>query len=289
VHPAWVIPYTIFVILLLAAQALALGLMLFDQRARLRGHSLLEGGRRFKDGPVDEADLAGLPAPVARWLRYCGVPGAPVPRGVRLRQRGRFRLGADKPWMPLRALQYYTLDPPQFLWFTRMRIGGLPLIGGGDFFSGGRGQLSIRLLEFIRLADASGPKLDEAELLRWLSEIIWLPAAALSPAIEWEALDDSRARASIRHAGSEASAVFHFNAEGCVSSISASRYMGFSGDARRENWVAPVLGWGEFEPGAGYGRMRLPSIAAALWRLPDGDLAYIELEVTQISYDPADI
>lgn len=285
----WIILYSLFVILLLLAQALALGALLFDQRARLRGAALLQESRRCREGMLAEADLAALPAPVARWLRTSGVLGKPMPASLRLRQSGRFRLGADKPWMPLRALQYYSLDPPQFLWFVRMRLGGLPLIGGGDFYTGGEGQVSMRLYEIFHLADSQGEKLNQGELLRYLSEIIWFPAAALTPAISWQARDDSSAAATIRHGETTASAVFHFSPDGLPSCITAERYMGLGPEATLEQWETPLWDFREFQPGAAYGTLTLPAAGAALWRLADGELRYVELEILEIEYDPAGV
>jgi hypothetical protein len=49
----------------------------------------------------------------------------------RLRTR-RFRTGLDKPWMPLSASQYYTVNPPGFIWnrYSAVRIQKLSNIKG---------------------------------------------------------------------------------------------------------------------------------------------------------------
>ncbi|MCZ2860585.1 DUF6544 family protein [Blastococcus sp. VKM Ac-2987] len=48
-------------------------------------------------GPVTEADLAGLPAAAARYLRAMGVVGRPRTWSFRAHLRGRFRLRPGGP------------------------------------------------------------------------------------------------------------------------------------------------------------------------------------------------
>jgi hypothetical protein len=64
-------------------------------------------------GVVTEEMLADLPEPVRRYLRYTGVVGRPFPGTIRLRQNGRMRAG---PWLPLEAEEYYSVQPPGFVW-----------------------------------------------------------------------------------------------------------------------------------------------------------------------------
>ena len=46
-------------------------------------------------------------------------------------------------------------------------------------------------------------------------------------------------------------------------------------------WAAPTYAYGELEG------LRLPVRGAAVWTLPDGtELPYIEVELTEIEYDP---
>ena len=72
--------------------------------------------------------LQDLPEPVRRYLTYTGVVGKPWIDTVYLKQAGRFRQGADRPWMPLSAEEYYTTDPPALVWNARFKVAGLPLL-----------------------------------------------------------------------------------------------------------------------------------------------------------------
>jgi len=46
-----------------------------------------------------------------------------------------------------------------------------------------------------------------------------------------------------------------------------------------ETWSTPVTGYGEFEG------LRLPTRGKATWKLPGGDLEYIEVTITDLHYD----
>ncbi|MFO0759709.1 MAG: DUF6544 family protein, partial [Byssovorax sp.] len=64
---------------------------------------------------VTEADLAPLPAPVQRYLRFVGVVGHPEPRAFRVRFNGRIRSGPTAPWMSFTGEQHSAVHPPSRL------------------------------------------------------------------------------------------------------------------------------------------------------------------------------
>ena len=72
--------------------------------------------------------LHDLPEPVRRYMEFTGVVGTPWIDSVHLKQTGRFRLGPDRPWMPLVAQETYTTDPPSLTWNARFKVAGLPLL-----------------------------------------------------------------------------------------------------------------------------------------------------------------
>ena len=74
------------------------------------------------------------------------------------------------------------------------------------------------------------PTTTGAELLRWLAEAAWLPAALLpSPRIAWTALDDHSARPTLTHAGQTVNCLVHFNERGEIAVCEASRYFNDTG------------------------------------------------------------
>ena len=61
-------------------------------------------------------DFKKYPAPVQRYLLYSRVIGTLKPQLVRLKQRGKFQTSPEQGWKDFEAVQYYTIDPPGFVW-----------------------------------------------------------------------------------------------------------------------------------------------------------------------------
>lgn len=112
--------------LVAVAAAVALGAKFsFERRMAREINTMLADARPSNAQIITERDLERLPEPVRRWLRHSHVVGSPLPTTVRLRQNGQFQM-AGRGWMPFAAEQYFTINPPGFLWkatFTWWRYG----------------------------------------------------------------------------------------------------------------------------------------------------------------------
>jgi hypothetical protein len=128
-------------------------------------------------GVVTEEMLADLPDPVRRYLRYTGVVGQPFPGTIRLRQKGTMRFGQR--WLPLDAEEHYSVQPPGFVWAGTARLGPLPVARARDMYAGGEGQMLVKVASLWLVVDASGEQMNQGEMMRYLSEMIWFPAAFL--------------------------------------------------------------------------------------------------------------
>jgi len=273
----WVIAAVLAGALVGALSVVAVGRSAAERRVAAEIDQLLARGASAPRAGLGEAQLAGLPEPVRRWLRYSQVVGRERPATVRLRQTGLFRLGPDRGWMPFEAEQYYTTDPPGFVWVARFRAAPGLSIFGRDRYADGTGSIRMWLLYVIPVARKSGGGLDQGALLRYLNEIMWFPAAAASPYVAWEARDARSARATMRYGGVSGSATFVFDGRGRLVDMTADRHDDAAGGVRP--WSTPVGGYGEF---AG---VRVPLEGEGRWRYPSGDFAYIRLRVTTLEYD----
>src|SRR6266540_1088236 len=121
-------------------------------------------------GIVTEAMLQDLPEPVRRYLTYTGVVGKPLVGTVHLRQKGKMRLGAGQPWLPLDAEQYYSVRPPGFVWSGTIHLGPLPLARARDRYLDGNGNMLIKAGSVVTVADATGAEMDQGSMMRYLSE-----------------------------------------------------------------------------------------------------------------------
>jgi hypothetical protein len=215
--------------------------------------------------------LTDLPEPVRRYLRYTGVVGKPFPGTVRLHQKGRMRPAPGQPWIPLDAEEHYSVQPPGFVWAGAARLGPLPVARARDMYADGHGRMLVKVA-------SRWPVTDQAAMMRYLSEMIWFPAAFLAGNISFEAVDDSSARVTLTDHGRTATGTLVFDQEGRVTGFVAQRYR-TAGASSPEPWSTPVTGYGEFEG------LRLPVRGQAIWKLPGGDLEYIEVTITDLRYD----
>jgi hypothetical protein len=226
---------------------------------------------------VHADELTRLPPIVSRWLRQAGVVGRARVQVVELTQHGEMQTSRGAKWMPFCATQWSTTHIPGFVWAAD--VAALPgvSIAGLDRYIAGQGATRIELASLIPIANASGSRIDQGSLVRFLAELIWYPSAALEPYIFWQQIGETAARATICNRGIAASAEFHFDHFGNIVSIEAERYR----DETLSTWVL------EADP-AGYtrlGAMRLPLKWDVSWREEDGDWTWLHLTVDDIRYD----
>ncbi len=231
-------------------------------------------------GRIVTADmLQRLPEPVQRYMAYTGVVGKPWTDTVRLRQTGRFRMAADRPWMPLTAVQTYTTNPPSFDWKARFRIAGLPLMAARDSYQAGHTHMHGRVAGLFTVFDARGEQADQGSMLRYLNEMTWFPIAFLGDNIAWQGVDDRTAQVTFTDQGKSVSARMLFDDAGRVTNFVAQRYREDKGSYSLDRWETPMTGYGTL------GGLNLPTRGYAVWKLPAGDLKYADLEITEIEYN----
>jgi hypothetical protein len=265
------------------AASLVIANRVFDREAQRDAEELFANSRTPEAGRepriLREDDIAGLPEPVQRWLRHSGVIGKERVNTVRLKQRGFFRMRKDQPWSPIEAEQYYTVDPPAFVWHATMKPSRFIWIKGEDRYMGGKGRMRIMLMGMVPIIDMQGPKLDQATLVRYLSEMPWFPSAALSEYITWEPIDDTSAKATMTYEGVTASGIFHFHPDGSLKDMVAQRYRLVGKDLVLDTWETPAEGEREFNG------VTIAARGEAIWKLSTGDEPYGRLEIAEIEYN----
>lgn len=228
--------------------------------------------------PTELASAGTLPAPVARYRALAVGDRAPV-RTLRLRHGGTFRMSVKDRARPIRGTQLFTADPPGFVWSGRVHVFPGVWVDARDMSIAGAGSMRVFLDDTIRLADASGPGLDQGSALRLLAEMPWYPTALFDArTVRWAAIDETHARATLRLGDDEVSGTFEFRADGLPRRMTAER-VGEGGVLRP--WSGVYRDWRTVSG------MRVPFEAEVSWQLETGTFTYAHWRVDSMEYDEA--
>lgn len=129
--------------------------------------------------PFREAEIAGLPDLVQRFLRGAIAPGAPMTSAVRLTMRGSIKVGR---WVPFTSREI--LDPHRgFVWSARAAW----LLTGSDHYLDGQGAMAFSLLGRVPVVQGDGADLARSAAGRAGAEACWAPTALLPRfGVGWE-------------------------------------------------------------------------------------------------------
>jgi hypothetical protein len=228
---------------------------------------------------VPPTALDGLPEPVQRYLTWTGVVGQPWIHTADVRQSGRFRQGADGPWMPLTAEQRFTTHPPSMVWNATFKRYGLPLVRARDAYRDGEGRMFGKLAGLFTIFDETGEKLTLGTMHRYLAEMIWFPIAYLSDFITWAAVDDQTAEVTFTDGGRAVSGRMTFDDQGRPLRFDARRWMGEDGRYELRPWRATNLAFGP------RGGLMMPIRSTVTWGLPEGDFTYGDFNIDAVEYN----
>lgn len=229
----------------------------------------------LETGPVntyDPAQLVGLPVPVQRYFRHVLTPGQPYIRSVRLRHDGKFKTDLKKDWISITGDEYFVADKPAYIW-----VGTTTWFSARDQYRAGRGSLTVKLLGTLTIQHASGPNVDEGELLRYLAEAVWFPTSLLpgGPAV-WSPIDNDSATLTLSDHGLTVSCIMHFNEQGEMVRYQAQRY---SDMTNRLPWTGQLADYREING------VKIPFQATAAWVIDGVEQPYARFTVREIEYN----
>ncbi len=233
----------------------------------------------LNDRIVNEDMLSHLPEPVQRYMRWTGVVGRPWIRTAYVRQEGRFRQALDKPWMPMKAEQIFTVEPPGLLWQARFRMFGLPLMHARDMYKNGEGHMFGKAAGLFTLFDDRSEKLTLGTQIRYLSEMIWFPIAYLGDHITWTAIDDRSADVALTDHGRTVSGRMFFDEFGRPVTFETMRYREMNGEYVLAPWHTPNLEYGQ------RGGLNTPVRGEVYWIMPEGKLTYGDFKIIEVEYN----
>jgi len=80
--------------------------------------------------------IKDLPQPIKNWLLNYRIIGKQKIYAVRLKQKGLIKTKTEETtWMKTNAEQYFSIDPPAFVWKVNMNMMSLPVNGRDKFIN----------------------------------------------------------------------------------------------------------------------------------------------------------
>lgn len=221
-----------------------------------------------------------LPAPVERYLKACGAYGRERIRLARVRHAGFFSPAPDKR-LKIEGTQYFSADPPGFVWWGRIRVAPFVHVDGRDTSIGGKGRMLVKASGLFAVADSVGPKFDEGALMRLLGEMVWFPTAlADARFVTWTALGEATAAATLTVGDARATLIFRFGPDDLVVSVEGLRWRDVGkGEAVETPWYGLIADYKEV---AG---VKVPFTMSANWLFDGHALEYARWQVEAVEFD----
>lgn len=216
-----------------------------------------------------------LPPLVERYRRIAVGSRSPV-RTLRLRHRGTFCLSPTATPKPIRGEQWFTSDPPGFVWSACVRMAPGIWVRARDMIVAGKGGMRVLIEDTVVVANEVGPRYDQGDALRLLAEMVWYPTSLFDPrAVTWSAIDASHASATLHLEACAVTGVFEFGADGLPLAMTADR---FDDKGELRPWGGTYRDWRTIDG------MLVPFEAEVAWKTSP-PFVYAHWLVTAMDYD----
>jgi hypothetical protein len=272
----WVVSWALVAIIGITGAVASFNSIRFSRRVALEMREVAGRGE-----PVPSTqERHDLPPPVARYIGKAINRSEPI-RTVWLRQGGRFRTALDGSWLPIRGTQFFTISPPAFIWWGRVRVAPGLWVDARDRAVDGVGNMLVRVESTVTIANSSGPQLDQGALLRLLGEMTWMPTAFLDRRyVRWSAVDDHRASATLSINGRDVTGVFDFDPDDLPTTFTAKRYRDVGGG---QSVLTPFIGRSsDYRLVSG---VLVPFRVVAAWVIEDQPIEYADFVVEELAFD----
>jgi hypothetical protein len=237
---------------------------------------------------VTEQDLAGLPEPLAAYLRRSGAVGKPRVTSFSAQFHGRIRSGPGAAWMPFTGEQLNTYGPrPQRVFIMDATRSGLPVTVLHSFRDT-TATMRVKVLSLFTVVNAAGPEMNRGETVTVFNDLVVLaPAAIIDAPVRWTALDSNHVRGVFTDGEQTVSADLTFDTDHDLVDFVSEDRLRASTDGKtfeQQTWSTPLS-----EHRNTNGR-RILAFGEGRWHAPDpeGVFTYVEFHIDDISYNPHD-
>lgn len=228
---------------------------------------------------LTEADILSLPAPVQKYMLYCGVLNKQKVKNMRIVFDGEMR-EKGKDWFTFRAVQYNSFDKPTRLFFMKAKIYGMT-VPGYHSYQNAHATMQVKLLGLINVVNVQGVEMSRAETVTVFNDMCLLaPATLIDKRIQWISIDSLSAKAIFTNGINKISAVLYFNEIGqLINFTSDDRYA--INDLKHYRFSTPVKDYAQVDG------KTIWKYGEAIWHHPDGEFVYGKFTLKSIEYNVA--
>jgi hypothetical protein len=270
----------IFSLILLLAIIIVIPTVVFRRAYSIHARAGLARTSNIKRELLLEDDIARLPEPVKKYIRYTGAVNREKVLSARICFSGSLQ-EVNKPPFRVKVEQTSFFDNYTRLFRVRGTMMGLPVIALHKYFNG-KATFEVKPFSLFHVVNEKGGSLNTAETVTFFNDMCLLAPATLTDRnITWEQIDDYSVKGRLTVNGINVSATLIFNEEGqLVSFWSDDRYYRSSeGKMEKIRWTTPVS---EFR---NYNGIMLGSYGEAIWSFPDGDFRYAIFRLEDVKYN----
>src|ERR1700682_1590875 len=228
-------------------------------------------------------ELIGLPAPVQTYFRAVLKDGQPIVSGVHVELSGTINMSATgEKWKRFTSTQRVIAQRPGFDWEGRIEMMPGLTARVHDAYVAGEGVLHATLFGLVSLANLRGtPEIAQGELMRFFAEAAFYPTALLpSQGVQWKAIDDLSAKATLKDGEAAVTLLFRFDENGLIKSVRAeARGRTVAGAVIPTPWEGQ---WSNYELRDG---ICVPTEGEVAWLLPEGPKPYYRGRITSLHYE----
>jgi hypothetical protein len=231
---------------------------------------------------LDEADLVGIPAPVARYVRASGAVGRPRPQNARVEFDAVMHRAPGDQGMRARSVQYNFFGRPARLFLMRARMFGLP-VRALHRYREEHATFQVRIARLVNIVDLEGDAISRAETVTVLNDMAVLaPGSLVDQRLAWRPLDDTSAEVTFSNGPHQVTAVLRFNDRSeLVDFWSDDRPETEGGRLVQRRWSTPLSDYTTVDG------LLVPTRGDAVYARPDGPFAYGQFTVRSVSLDLA--
>jgi hypothetical protein len=229
---------------------------------------------------LTEADIALLPIPIQKYIRYAGAVNKPKVKNMKIVFDGEMR-DKGKDFFKFTSTQYNFFDDPTRLFFMKAKMYGVP-VPGYHCYQNKTATMQIKLLGLFNIVNVKGTEMNKAETVTVFNDMcLMAPATLIDNRIAWTAIDSLSAKAIFTNGINKITATLYFNEIGqLINFISDDRYA--ITDMKQYRFSTPVKEYTQMNG------INIWKYGETIWHYPDGEFVYGKFIMKSIEYNVTD-